>query len=354
MITFDTELRLLYQMSQLPILQNRLYDTETEARACPRGDMRLVQDLKRGLVFNESFQGISYDHSYQNEQAVSPLFRDHLEKVSRILEQNLGNVPLIEIGCGKGFFLEMLLARGFDIIGYDPAYEGEDPRVIKEYFRPRSGHEYAGLVLRHVLEHIQDPIGFLGSLRDAKDSKTKVYIEVPCFDWICNHRAWFDIFYEHVNYFRLSDFYSMFGTVYASGYLFGGQYLYVIADLASLREPRITPEDRILFPPHFTKSLDRMRDIRTSASVVWGGASKGVIFALLMERAGYPIDMVIDINPAKQGKYLPATGLLVRSPGEGCRHLPLGGTIYVMNSNYLDEIRKMSGNAYRYVGVDRE
>ena len=83
-------------------------------------------------------------------------------------------------------------------------------------------------------------------------------------------------------------------------------------------------------------------------------ASKGVIFSLLMQRAGHPMEMAIDINPAKQGKYLPATGLLVRSPEEAFRRLPSGATIYVMNSNYLDEIQKVSKNAYRYVGVDRE
>ena len=127
----------------------------------------------------------------------------------------------------------------------------------------------------------------------------------------------------------------------------------MIADLASLREPRVDPENRVSFPQDFRRSLLRESEIRVPAAV-WGGASKGVIFSLLMQRAGHPMEMAIDINPAKQGKYLPATGLLVRSPEEAFRRLPSGATIYVMNSNYLDEIQKVSKNAYRYVGVDRE
>jgi hypothetical protein len=63
---------------------------------------------------------------------------------------------------------------------------------------------------------------------------------------------------------------------------------------------------------------------------------------------------VIDINPAKQGKYLPGTGLLVRSPTQALPSLPQGSTIYVMNSNYLDEIKKMSAHAFEYVRVDHE
>lgn len=332
-----------------------MYDTETEAKACPRGDIRLVEHLESGLIYNETFRSDSmkYDDSYQNEQAVSPLFCDHLENVIRIIERSMSNMPLVEIGCGKGFFLEMLLAKGFDVLGYDPAYQGENPRVIKEYFKPGSRLKSAGLVLRHVLEHVQDPVGFLSSLKDANCSGGPIYIEVPCFDWICEHRAWFDIYYEHVNYFRLSDFSRMFGTIYEDGHLFGGQYLYVIADLASLRRAKINPTDRIFFPRDFIEDLFTKSEMATPAAV-WGGASKGVIFSLFMQRTGRPIEMVIDINPAKQGKYLPGTGLLVRSPEDALSHLLPGATIYVMNSNYLAEIRKMSKNVYRYVGVDRE
>ena len=65
-----------------------------------------------------------------------------------------------------------------------------------------------------------------------------IYIEVPCFDWIIEHGAWFDIFYEHVNYFRLDDFRRAFGKVIHAGRSFGGQYLSVIADLDTLRVPR--------------------------------------------------------------------------------------------------------------------
>lgn len=64
--------------------------------------------------------------------------------------------------------------------------------------------------------------------------------------------------------------------------------------------------------------------------------------------------MVIDVNPAKQGQYLPGTGLRVQSPAEALPNLPTGSTIFVMNSNYLDEIKQMSNNTYHYIGIDRD
>ena len=36
----------------------------------------------------------------------------------------------MEIGCGKAYFMDMLLNKGVDVIGFDPTYEGESTRVI--------------------------------------------------------------------------------------------------------------------------------------------------------------------------------------------------------------------------------
>ncbi len=350
-------LRTLYRQDHFPVFQNRMYDSAAEAQACPTGDIWLIEDRSSGLVYNTAFcpELLHYDAHYQNEQALSPSFKMHLEAAMAIVERSLGRQALVEVGCGKGTFLEMLAARGIDITGFDPAYEGDNPRVERRSFAPGSGIAARGVVLRHVLEHIQAPHDFLRQLQAANGGGGRIYIEVPCFDWILEHRAWFDIFYEHVNYFRLSDFRRMFADVIECGRLFGGQYLYVVAELASLRTPQFDAADAVDFPEDFLRHCGN--DASASAAspaAIWGGASKGVIFALLRARAGRPVATVIDINPAKQGKYLPATGLRVQSPAEALVALPQGATIYVMNSNYLDEIREMSHNAYHYVEVDRE
>ena len=350
-----TDVRVLYEQRSLPIFQNRMYDTLEDALASPKGDICLVEDLRTGLVRNAAFQPnlMVYDTSYQNEQGLSPMFRRHLEEVASIITTNMGEKNLVEVGCGKGLFLEMLEQRGVEITGFDPAYEGTNTRIRQEYFQPGSGIESDGLILRHVLEHIPDPVSFLGQLKEANGGRGYIYIEVPCFDWICEQRAWFDVFYEHVNYFRLSDFHRMFGTVVASGRIFGGQYLYVVADLATLRQPAIDQNDRVKMPADFVEKLESISPGETQTAVVWGGASKGVIFSLLRQRKGRPVTAVIDINPSKQGKFLPLTGLKVQSPNEVLPGLPPGSDIYVMNRNYSEEIKKMSNNAYNYVEVDR-
>lgn len=352
----DDNTNLLYEANDFPVFQNRMYDSCKEAQASQKGDIRLVENLETGLVYNDAFRPelMVYDVNYQNEQAVSLSFQHHLNTIAQIIQKNMGQVDLVEVGCGKGYFLEMLLDRCFEVTGFDPTYEGNNPVIKNHYFESGLGIKAKGIILRHVLEHIQNPVDFLMSLRDANGGSGLIYIEVPCFDWICQNKAWFDVFYEHVNYFRISDFYRIFGNVIESGKVFGRQYLYIIADLASLRAPAIDHRDRVTFPSNFLVKLQKQYETYQGRSAIWGGSSKGVIFSLLKSRAGQAIKNIIDINPAKQGKYIAGTGLRVLSADEGLSKLPEGSMIYVMNSNYLKEIKEMSKNAYKYVSVDHD
>jgi SAM-dependent methyltransferase len=284
----------LYRAEQLPVLQNRVFRTEAEAKACAKGDVILVQDPCTGLVHNAAFRSdvVKYDSNYQNEQAVSTAFCFHLDEVTQIIERHFHGLSIIEIGCGKAYFLERLQQLGFAVTGIDPAYEGNNPRVLRRSFTCDLGVKAEVIILRHVLEHIQNPILFLEEMREANQGSGLIYIEVPFLDWIIQHRAWFDIFYEHVNYFRLDDFKRIFAKVLEAGHLFGGQYLYVVADIASLRDPALISHAPIEFPSDFTGAIgnfaQRIRNSKVPA-VVWGGASKGVIFSLFMQRAGAAI-----------------------------------------------------------------
>lgn len=347
--------RELYKVEGLPVLQNKMFPDRASALACQKGDVTLVQDMDTGLIFNSAFDAglLEYDADYQNEQACSGVFQQHLEDVRAIIHRHFFGKSLIEVGCGKGYFLEYLHQAGYEIAGIDPAYDGNNPKVIKACFEASLGLSAEGIVLRHVLEHMSNPFAFLSAIAEANGGKGQIYIEVPCFDWICQHRAWFDIFYEHVNYFRLANFHRMFGKVYESGHVFGGQYLYVVADLATLQKPVLGHRDIFTFPADFLSDIDRVAAIaKGKRNAIWGGASKGVIFALHMQRAGVNVDLVIDINPAKQNKFMAGIGLKISSPEEGMNMLQAGDEVFVMNSNYLQEIVALSNNQFNYIQVD--
>jgi hypothetical protein len=355
-----SEYSILYRADQFPVFQNRMFASAEDAIQCQRGDIVLAQDCSSGLISNIAFQPelLVYDESYQNEQGVSDCFQSHLNDICGLIRNHFPSSDVIEIGCGKGLFMGKLRNAGFSVTGLDPTYEGDDQTVRRQFYGPELGLTANGIVLRHVLEHIQDPFRFLQLIAKSNRNTGRIYIEVPCFDWICKRRAFFDIFYEHVNYFRLSDFTRMFSSVRYAGHTFGGQYLSVIADLDSLRVPEFDLT-QFAFPSDFRSSLDaivenrlKMRDRARRQLVIWGAASKGVIFALLLQRAGVYIDAIVDINPAKQGYYVPATGLLVQSP-KVLFNFPSDNTdIFVMNSNYITEVKTASNSRFSYLIPD--
>lgn len=316
---------------------------------CTAGDVELVEDLESGLIYNSSFDPSLMDYStdYQNEQGFSPTFKLHLDAVSDIIFQHMDTSSLIEVGCGKGRFLELLASQGAHIHGYDPTYEGDNPRIHRTFFTQDAKIKASGLIMRHVLEHIPNPFQFLQMLAAANDGKGLIYIEVPCFDWICKNNSWYDIFYEHVNYFRMSDFHRMFKRVVFAKRVFGEQYLAIVADLASLRKPELDHQDRATVPADFAPVVCARETTRPQ--VVWGGASKGVIYSIFCARAGIKIDAVVDISPSKQGKYLAVTGHRVQAPDILQK---LGSSdIFIMNPNYRSEIIRHAGPEHNYVEI---
>jgi FlaA1/EpsC-like NDP-sugar epimerase len=84
------------------------------------------------------------------------------------------------------------------------------------------------------------------------------------------------------------------------------------------------------------QNLETMKRSRKKV-VVWGAGSKGVTF-LNTFGSENPTQYVVDINPHKQGKFVPGTGQEV-VPVEFLRaYQP--DAVLVMNPNYRGEIEK--------------
>lgn len=349
--------RELLRMTNMPVNQNKMFRTAAEAIGCPRGNVVISQNETTGFVRNIAFDAakLEYDQSYQNEQGCSAAFQAHLSRVLQIIGEHFASRSILEVGCGKGAFLDHMRAAGHDAWGIDPAYEGNSPYITRALFGPDVSLRKDAVVMRHVLEHIPQPLEFLEAIKRANGGGGLIYIEVPCLDWILHHRAWFDVFYEHVNYFRKADFGRLFGAVLESGHLFGGQYLYAIAELGTLREPGpCSPEYLVEVPSGFLNDIDKL--CRASGGsqdrIVWGCGAKGVMFAHHLSQRGFRLDLAVDINPAKQGKFLASSGIPILSPEDALARAKGGTDVYVMNSNYLPEIEAFGGKNLNYIPVD--
>ena len=343
-LTNSNNVEIIYQQQLVPIFQNKVYANLKEAKNAKKSSVNLAQCKDTGFVFSAGFniELLAYDENYQNEQSNSEYFQNHLMEIIRLLEdKNLLDGKILEIGCGKGYFMDLLLSKGKDIIGIDPTYEGDSDKVIKEYYGEKYSYLNADLIiLRHTLEHIPSPFDFIKMIAKSNNYRGKIYIEIPTFDWIVGQNAIEDIFYEHCNYFTPKTIKQLF-TECEVNYLFNKQYIGIIADLSLVKE-KIEPIQHI--EKYNLNFLEKFKQYEVLVNklqniAIWGAGAKGSTFLNLLDPQAIKIKCVIDINPKKQNKFIGGTGHPIFDV-DGLKNNNIGNLI-IMNTNYLDEIKEL-------------
>lgn len=317
----------------------------------------LRRNRQTGFVENARFEAdrIVYSEDYHNEQHGSAAFRAHMDAMADLVEQFAPHgAPVIEVGCGKGAFFDLLDARGFSrLSGFDTSYAGSDPRIEKRYVTPEDALDAELIVLRHTLEHVPQPHALLDLLRQATSPDTRIFIEVPCFDWIRAAGSLWDLTYEHVNYFTATSLRAMFNRVDRLEHVFDGQYLAVVARLGDIdpgfaaayeNDAAWDPVDLSPFFSHFdAMTATWAADASGRRVFVWGAGTKGVLLChyLALRAPQIPVVAAIDINPAKQNRFTPGAATPILAPETALAQARDGDRVIVCNPNYYDEVIAM-------------
>jgi SAM-dependent methyltransferase len=360
---------------RVPVHQNLVVGGQESAVATPRGDLDLAVCGACGFIFNRAFDQskLMYGEEYDNTQSCSPSFNSYLDELARrvVIERGVRDSNVVEVGCGKGLFLHKLVEfEGAGNIGYgfDPSYVGEERllggrlKFERRYYDSECADVPADVVVcRHVIEHVPRPLDLLGNIRKAlaKSSNARIFFETPCVEWILRQRVVWDFFYEHCSYFTASSLTTAFQLagfeVDSVRHVFGEQYLWLEAKLPTANAPVVAspdPGDVPRLATEFARSeheliadwSERIRKLRGSGGVaLWGAGAKGVTFANLIDPEREFVECVVDLNPAKQGRYVPGTGHRIVSPLD----LPAYGvsTAILMNPNYRDENLRLLADA---------
>jgi SAM-dependent methyltransferase len=350
----------------LPVFQNVVYPTSAAALTAPSAPFTLATCRDCGFSFNGRFDPtlVVYDERYDNS-VPSTAFRSYYQSLVDMLVERYGltDGAVYEVGCGNGEFLSMLCASapGVRGIGIDPScepLERDNLQLVRAFLEPSHFRTDTRLVLvRHVLEHIADPVGFMAMIRAAMPDEP-AYIEVPALEWILENDAAWDFCYEHCNYFTQD---SLAVCLRAAGYSideqqrsFGGQYQWAICrPAAASAAPAGSGAEAVRATSAYSSrerdKIDSLRRLAEEAQgvAVWGMATKGVMVSLLIG----PEFILggIDGNPAKQGAFAASSGVQIHPP-IWCRSLPHSAPILVMNPNYAGEIREFVAS----LGVKRK
>lgn len=337
-----------FHLKNSPVLQNVLFETEKEAKEIERVNVKFMYCSGCHFVFNPQFyeSKIDYTEKYNNNQMSSKKYRQYIDDLTdKIIRECKLNAKshILEVGCGNGYFLYQLhkKLKTKNIVGYDPVYNGQygmSDFINKSYFKQKSEEFFDIIILRHVLEGLLNFDDVLNTITGAMSKNTHLFIETPNLDYIFKNNDISLMYHEVARYYsfraihRLLRKYNL--DIQQVMLLFNGNNIGVFASkyMADSVQHDINIKIKKL-----KKIVSQYRKV-----VIWGISGRAI--SLLTHNCwdAKKVQYGIDIDPDKQGKYIPVTSQLIISPEQAVSFEP--DLIIVANANYFEEIR----NEFKY------
>lgn len=150
--------------TEVPVHQNLIMKTFEAARAIRRGTLEMAVCETCGFAFNRAFDAslLAYGDDYDNTQDHSPSFKSYTDGlVERLVGLGVRDARVVEVGCGKGQFIQRLVEASPNTVGwgFDPSYVGPEEllqgrlKFRREFYGPGCESLLADVVVcRHVIE----------------------------------------------------------------------------------------------------------------------------------------------------------------------------------------------------------
>ena len=250
------------------------------------------------------------------------------------------NAKIIEIGSNDGSFLSELQRHGFKhTFGVEPAEDARRAshqkgiRTVGHYFNLHTAEQITAewgkfdfIVVRQVLEHIEDLNGFQASLQRIVRPGGYILVEVPNFSFGLTAKDYSSIWEEHINYFcqptlekYLND--AGFSVIHHECAEFSGEAFIVLAqydddtagsDYENQREwiYRQAKDFKACWPIFKTRFAAHLAQEKSKGAriALFGAGCRACSLINFTELKSY-IELVVDDQPQKQGKYMPGSRL---------------------------------------------
>ena len=370
---------IFYEVTDVPASCNLLWRKKDEAINCPKGNIRLAFCSICTFVTNIALEPEKnqYGNRYDNSLFYSAHFQSFAEKLATNLVQryDLHKKTVIEIGGGKVDFLSLLIDLGNNHgLRVDPFYtEVEDKSrkanaiagSIPSFHSQLDGGDKADFVFSyHELEHMNYPKKFLSNLRKilGNSSKAHFFFAVPNALKAFEEGDFTDIIYEHVSYFTIPSLFYLFSScgfdicevTESKNEIFDSIYIDATPKIRKRSSFKLSPKSEPSEIKDFVTSFaakstatikeysKRVKQILDKGKrvVIWGAGARGVTFLNILKDPR--IEYAVDINPHKQGMYVPGTGQKIVDPRFLLDHRP--DYLILANRAYENEIRKILDN----------
>ena len=322
-------------------------------------DLHIYQCESCGLV-QHALSPVSYFRDVIRAIAFSPEMGEFRRaQLARWIEKfNLSGKRLIEVGCGRGEYLELLGQSGArSLFGIENAHSSVDaakaqgfdvrPAYLTPDFSNPWPEPFEAFAIFSFMEHWPDLKGSLGGLRSVLVDGAVGLIEVPNFEFILANGLYSEFTTDHIHYFdqqtlrmalELNGFDVLSIKKVWHDYILSAQ----VRKRTFLKtESFNTKRQRIVSDLHsFT---DRFKLGRI---VIWG-AGHQALAVMSMAQLQDRVSHVVDSAGFKQHKYTPGTRLLIKSP-ESLR-VDMPHAIIVMCAAYSDEVARTIAEQYPFI-----
>jgi SAM-dependent methyltransferase len=293
----------------------------------------------------------SFYTQYRFLSGVAAGYRSHLMAIANDLGNDLAaGASVLEIGASDGTLLALLREQGLRVAGFEPA--GEPSRlarakglaVTQAFFNPETAlscplASVDAVVIRHVLEHIDDFAQVFQGLEKLVSPDTALVVEVPDLSSTVELSIYSNIYHIHPCYFdvaAMSQLLTRYGWHPMGSRIvdvFGGSLL-LWANRTERKEGRrlsfpsvagkpprsVQPSQLASFLAAWHDSIAATRAFfehlrRTGAKVAGYGAAERT--TSLLGTAGLDsshIEVIYDQNPALDGLAMPGSRIPIRNP----------------------------------------
>jgi hypothetical protein len=262
-------------------------------------------------------------------------------------ETGLQDRPIVEIGSGKGEYLELLkdagarrvhgLEHGQAAVAHAQA-KGLDvrPGYLDKAFQSPWTEPFDGFAIFSFLEHWPDLQASLRCLHGLLAQGARGLVEVPNFQFIVQNHLYSEFTPDHIYYFDQATFAAVLEM---NGFNVDAMDSIWHDYILSARVTKKQALDGTGFRQQQALVVQEIRDFVDRFSpqevVVWG-AGHQALAVMSMADLGGRVAHVVDSANFKQGKYTPGTQLLIKAPQSLAEDRPRA--VLIMAAAYSDEV----------------
>lgn len=324
--------------------------TIDELKSDTGSNLFIIQCESCGLIQLDN-DPVSYYKKVIRASAFSEEMRKFRLKQFRswIKEFNLTNKKILEVGCGKGEYLEILSNAGADAYGIEYSRESidycinENLNVTRGFLGDKNtdigNKKYDGFICLSFMEHWPEPNKVLNRLLKSLNEGAIGLIEVPNFNMILDEGLYSEFISDHLLYFTKE---TLIFTLQLNGFeVLSCNSIWHNYILSAVVRKRVKTNLDFFegFKNKVKHDLDLFLEKFPEKKVAIWGAGHQALATISLTSIDKNIRYIVDSAVFKQGKYTPASHIKIVSE-EALKKDPVDGLI-IMAGSYSEEIIKI-------------